>query len=179
MAEIVGTIMMASTIAAGNMPPLPQRRGKKRNGLEVVVKPIASRPDHGNDDEDPPQPVNHAGDGRQQLHEVLQQESQGRPASLFQNGRNCRPNSLSNLEDSRQRGIVRSRKWRRKGPRSIPAPGPERNYRKCPKSAAECRTHSRSGPRSCPWMKAQPVLLHGRPRRHGDFIDDEHAPARP
>ena len=29
MAETVGTIMMASTIAAGNMPPLPKRRGEK------------------------------------------------------------------------------------------------------------------------------------------------------
>ena len=35
MAEIVGTIMMANTIAAGNMPPLP--RVVENNGMALKL----------------------------------------------------------------------------------------------------------------------------------------------
>ena len=74
MAVTVGSTMIASTSAAGSIPG-PLSRVPK-NGIQprCSIQPVGNGANGGNDDEDAPQAVDHAGDGRQQLDDVLQHD---------------------------------------------------------------------------------------------------------
>ena len=72
MAEIVGSTMIASTSDAGSIPGPLSAVPKNRNPAQMVVQPVRRRAHHRDDDKDAPQAVDHAGDGRQQFDDLLQ-----------------------------------------------------------------------------------------------------------
>ena len=59
--------MIASTIAAGSMPGPLSEVAKNGSQPKVSCSQSAHRPDQRDDDEDAPEAVDHAGDGRQHL----------------------------------------------------------------------------------------------------------------
>ncbi len=93
MAETVGTIMMASTIAAGNMPPLP--RVVENSGMILRLSCSQSQPGRimGMMTKIPHSPYTTLGMAASNSTRFFNKASRpsGRP---FQNGLNCRPNSF-------------------------------------------------------------------------------------